>query len=71
MTVEELYPALRELGKADKLKVIQFLASELEHQIEPRVLVEGEYPVWSPLNAVEAAQILQDAMEADRKARHG
>lgn len=31
MTVEELYPALRELGKADKLKVIQFLASELEH----------------------------------------
>lgn len=34
MTVEELFPTLRSLTRADKLKVMQFLVAELARELE-------------------------------------
>ncbi len=58
MSVTELLPALRELTRADKLRVMEFLAQELVTQ-EEAVLAAGEsYPIWSPYGAHEAAATL-------------
>jgi hypothetical protein len=35
MTVTELFPTLRNLPRADKLKVMQFLVTELAQEEEP------------------------------------
>lgn len=69
MTLDELYPALRELRHTEKLRAIQFLAQELEK--EESLIAEGEYPIWTPFGAFEAARILQDALEAEKRTNHG
>ena len=58
---------LRELKRAEKLHVIQFLASELAHD-EASLLQPGlEYPVWSPYAAFDAANVMLHAL-AETKA---
>jgi hypothetical protein len=58
MSLQELLPALRRLDRAEKLRVMQFLVSELSRE-EGVVLESGsEYPVWSPYEAFEAADAL-------------
>ena len=71
MTLKELYPVLRDLNRIEKLQAIQFLASELSKAEEEVMLPAGEYPVWSPLGAFDAARIMQDMLEADKKTTHG
>lgn len=47
--VAELLPTLRVLSRADKLRVVQFLVSELVRDEDSDVLTPGmSYPVWSP-----------------------
>lgn len=57
--VTDLLPKLRELSRADKLRVMQFLVAELakEEGVTP---LENEpvYRVWFPYDAFEAANIL-------------
>jgi hypothetical protein len=65
MVPTDLLSTLRALNRADKLHVMQFLISELAQQ-ELDLLKPGmSYPVWSPYDAVEAAdamlQVLKDA----------
>ncbi|MEO8606631.1 MAG: hypothetical protein ABI690_02015 [Chloroflexota bacterium] len=63
MTVENLIPTLREFSRADKLRAIQFLAAELEKE-ETLTLKPGtEYAIWSPYDAYEAAQALQQLLD--------
>jgi len=66
MTVSELLPALSHLTHADKLRVMQHLATELadEHKTP---FPSTEYPVWSPHTAYEAADLLLSALAADDK----
>ena len=71
MTLKELYPMLRDLDRTEKLQAIQFLAEELSKAEGNMSLPAGEYPVWSPLGAFDAARIMQDMLEADKKATHG
>jgi len=64
MTVSELFPQLRELSRADKLKVMQFLISEMAKEEETQLLEPGKsYPVWSPYDAHEAANTLTQLLE--------
>lgn len=58
MNITELLPQLRKLNRADKLYVMQFLVSELAQE-ETDLLRPGlSYPVWSPYNATEAANMM-------------
>jgi hypothetical protein len=66
MTVTELFPALRNLPRADKLKVMQFLVAELAHEEEPDLQPGASYAVWSPLNSHEAAHKLAQLLESEQ-----
>ena len=65
MTVVELYPKVKMLPRADKLRLMQFLVIDLAQEDGiPLLAADAEYPVWTPINALEAAdtlfQMLQD-----------
>ena len=65
MTVVELYPKVKMLPRADKLRLMQFLVIDLAQEDGiPLLTADDEYPVWTPINAFEAAdtlfQMLQD-----------
>jgi hypothetical protein len=56
----DLLPALHELPRADKLRALQFLTTDLAHE-EASTLVPGTaYPVWSPHEATDAAAVLKE-----------
>jgi hypothetical protein len=62
MSLNEVLPEVRSLSRVDKIRLIQFLAQELEREeglIEPG----RSYPVWSPDRAFTAAAALLQALE--------
>ena len=68
MELAELLPTLRELERADKLRVMQFLVSELAKEENALLNVDESYPVWSPYNSFAAASTLLNALKEDRYA---
>ncbi|MBA3944909.1 MAG: hypothetical protein H0X37_10155 [Herpetosiphonaceae bacterium] len=66
MTATELLPTLRDLTRADKLRVMQFLVGELAKEEEIDLTATSNYPVWSPHTAFEAADTLLVALAADK-----
>ena len=68
MSLAELVPAVKILPKADKLRLMQLLVIELAQEDGVPLLEAGaEYPVWTPLNAFEAAEILQQLLDSHNK----
>lgn len=65
MTVVELFPTLKRLNRADKLKVMQFLISELASEEEATLESGATYAVWLPLNAHQAAHQLATQLDID------
>lgn len=66
MSLVEILPTVHCLPRADKLRLIQFLAQELAEAEDPPVLVPGEeYPVWSPYDAFDAADTLLGVLRAE------
>ena len=66
MSLVEILPDIQALPRADKLRLIQFLAQALVEAEDPPVLVAGkEYPVWSPYDAFAAAGTLLEVLRAD------
>ncbi|MEG3846716.1 hypothetical protein QT971_05595 [Microcoleus sp. herbarium19] len=67
MSLAELLPKLQELSRADQLRVIEFLASQLSKQETISLLEHGQtYEVWSPYDAFEAANVLGKMLEEDK-----
>lgn len=67
MSLAEILPKLQELSRADQLRVIAFLASELSKQETLSLLEDGRtYEVWSPYDAFEAANVLGKMLEEDK-----
>ena len=64
MKLAELLPALHELPRAEKYRAVQFLTAELAQE-ESAALMSGEYPVWSPHDAVCAAQTLTELLREE------
>ena len=63
----QLFPVLRELKRAEKLYVIQFLVSELA-QAETELIQPGiAYSVWSPYDAFDAAAVMLNALAKDKE----
>ncbi len=65
MTVIELFPTLRNLPRADKLKVMQFLVTELAQEEEPTLQLGATYEIWSPFDSHEAAHKLAQLLESE------
>ncbi len=59
MSLVEILPDIQSLNRADKIRLIQFLAQELADAEGPPSLVAGQsYPVWSPDEAFAGAEVL-------------
>jgi len=70
MVSNQLVEQLRRLDRVDKLQVIQLLAAELANE-EANLLKSGaSYPVWSPYDAVDAANIMLKALNAESSLNH-
>ncbi len=66
MTIAELFPTLRSLPRADKLKVMQFLIAELSKDEEPSLQPGATYLLSSPLNSHAAAQKLAQPLDSEQ-----
>ena len=67
MSLVDLLPKLQELSRADQLRVIEFLASELFKKETISLLEDGRtYEIWSPYDAFEAADVLGKMLEEDK-----
>lgn len=66
MSLVEMLPDIQLLPRAEKLKLIQFLAQELAEAEVPHALQAGQsYPVWSPDQAFAAAETLLQTLRAE------
>jgi hypothetical protein len=66
MVSAELISTLREFSRADKLHIMQVLISDLAHQETELIKPDQPYPVWSPYDAVEAADTMLTALRASK-----
>lgn len=64
MVSSELISTLRGLSRADKFYVMQVLISELAQQEMDLIKSDQSYPVWSPYDAVEAADTMLKVLQA-------
>ena len=58
MQLLEVLDILHGLPRVDKFRVVQFLTSELAREEAGMLLPNGEYAVWSPHDATDAASTL-------------
>ena len=63
MSLVEVLPEVQSLSRLDKLRLIQFLAQELERDDGGLIEPGQSYPVWSPDRAFSAAAVLLQALE--------
>ena len=69
MSLTELVPAVKMLPRADKLRLMQFLIIDLaQEEGIPLLSAEAEYPIWTPLNAFDAADTLWQLLQTHQAA---
>jgi hypothetical protein len=72
MPLAELMSQIQTLPKIDKLRLMQFLATELVKEEDPNFFVaDQEYPIWSPYNCSEAANVLMNLLATKRQEQNG
>ena len=70
MTLSQLLPSVQELPHTDKLQLMQWLATQLAREEGVALLnSNADYPVWSPHDSYEAAEILSDFLATEKAAR--
>ena len=62
MSLNELLPAVHSLPRSDKYRLLQELIADLAQE---EGLAAGEYPVWSPYEAHDAAVTLMELLKVD------
>jgi hypothetical protein len=63
---------IQELPKIDKLRLMQFLATELVKEEGQNFFVENqEYPIWSPYNCSDAANVLMNLLATKQQTQDG
>ena len=63
---DELLSVLRELPRAQKLRLVQFLVTELAQEEGVTPLIGGTYRVWSPYDSHEAPHKLEELLKEHR-----
>jgi hypothetical protein len=72
MPLAQLMSQIQELPKIDKLRLMQFLATELVKEEDANFFVANqEYPVWSPYNCSEAANVLMNLLVTKKEGNNG
>lgn len=72
MTLAEILTEIRTLPHADKLRLLQRLASDLAHEEGAAVMeANADYQVWAPHDAYQAADALLSALKAERDNEDG
>jgi len=72
MPLVELMSQIQTLPRIDKLRLMQFLATELIKEEDVNFFVANqEYPVWSPYNCSEAANVLMNLLATKQQERNG
>ena len=64
----ELMPLLRQLSRSEKLHVMQCLVSDLAQDESDLIRQDMSYPVWSPYDAFEAADIMLKVLASEKNA---
>ena len=64
MSLTELIPDIRMLGRADKLRLMQLLVVDLaQEEGIPLLSADAEYPIWTPLSAFDAGDTLLQKLQ--------
>lgn len=72
MPLAELMSQIQGLPKIDKLRLMQFLATELVKEEDANFFVANqEYPIWSPYNCSEAANVLMNLLATKQQEKNG
>lgn len=67
MSLAELFPTVKMLPRADKLRLMQFLLIDLaQEEGVPLLAADAEYPIWTPLNAFDAAETLLQMLKTHK-----
>lgn len=66
MSLTEVLPEVQALSRLDKIRLIQFLAQELERDESGLIEPGRSYPVWSPDRAFSAAAAFLEALEEEK-----
>ncbi len=69
MMLTEMLPSLQQLSYQEKIKAIQFLATELAKEEQSTNLLEDgkTYEVWSPYDAFSAEKVLTDMLQQHKQ----
>lgn len=71
MSLAELISQIQVLPKIEKLLLMQFLVTELVKEEDANFFVANqEYPVWSPHNCPEAANVLMNLLATKQQESH-
>ncbi len=66
MSLTELLPELQALSRADRLRVVQFLVTDLAREEGVALIEPGRtYPVWTPYDAFEAATAVYETLRKE------
>ena len=68
MSLAELIPLVNNLSQSDKLSLFKLLATQILDAELQVIFSASEYPIWSPYDAMEAANILGQMIEDDQGA---
>jgi hypothetical protein len=69
MMLTEMLPSLQQLSHQEKIRAIQFLATELAKEEQNINLLENgkTYEVWSPYDAFSAEKVLTDMLQQHKQ----
>jgi hypothetical protein len=67
MSLSELIPLVNNLSQSDKLSLFKLLAAQIPDAELQVIFSASEYPVWSPYDAMEAANILMQMIRDDQE----
>jgi hypothetical protein len=68
MSLTDLIPLVNDLSQTDKLSLFKLLATQIPDAELQAIFSASEYPVWSPYDATEAADILMQLIQDDQEA---
>jgi hypothetical protein len=66
MAFADVLPEVRSLSRLDKIRLIQFLAQELEREAGGVIETGRSYPLPSPDQAFTAAAVMLQALAEDK-----
>ncbi|EKQ68005.1 hypothetical protein OsccyDRAFT_3544 [Leptolyngbyaceae cyanobacterium JSC-12] len=68
MSLAELIPLVNNLSQSDKLSLFKLLVAQIPDAELQVIFSASEYPVWSPYDSTEAANILIQMIQDDQEA---